>query len=952
MVMNHYTRTVAEEMHSAKKSLEVKQGKGNVTPLDILNAVTQKAPDPAAGILPPATHDVDNIDAETAKKYAQSSPELEREQTGAAFAKALFQNVPLNTLQLPILFKANLNEPTFLEAQILRNGKFFNFLEDQFLNLIDIPYVGKPFELLSNLVFSPRLEKAMGRKMQQVFDELSEQGGSAEKLRHQNIQSIVADQLGEKFYISLLTGKSLKEAETLVQNPDQLEEAFYESLPVSLTQASPKDAARRLPNLLRQRLRELNHAGPDNSPSLKVQLREEIEKTVKNLDPELVNLASNVLKEREFGLNWRIDAAKDVADMDKVRNMPNDEKARQEFRKQIDYLNKFWGQKLGDAMRSVFPKASVIAELTDFGTLARDGAEGSEGQIQKKSLFENNTFTSTPNMEHTYSPLSQLVHYAQRPDEFGASVITTGKFMQEHLKKMTQEVPLFAQRNFQNLTASPDYTTTSHALMVNPELFNQDRKQDIGLMEFFEQGIHELQNMACFANEREALKEKLGIENDQKLYALFDDFKLWIRPDSNADIVGDIARREPDWPQEIYNADIKAALWDKKTKPEKHYLRGPVPHDFKRQFANQVLGLWEDRLDPETGVINNDRSRLKPLAQKSPVLSNPDADQRQAGINILKDQLTRRMSESGEVKAMRAVINNAVVELAKTNATAKNPQALKTLWTALDKSIDQWGTHFGYQPLDIALNHVFEQFEPINNKLKENGENGLTRSEIEGLKLGIYNTAMKPVLHKQERVFAIQNALPGNPSVYLHDLFAQGGSELTKNIYAQNRGIIRVDKLQEKEGDFTDYLNRVGHIFNSRNKLQVLNDGIVLPVETDDAHGILPIVRDNGTDQAIVLIDTGKQNVKNGEAIKPLDTDIKSNQYSQVEGQWMDENRTMSMPLRLTASYLEPGTTYTDQENKDKFKLNEAGELVKIEANGQELKNFAIKPNRILLRDS
>ncbi|WP_373531053.1 hypothetical protein [Vampirovibrio sp.] len=946
MVMNHYTHTVAQEMQKAKQQLVIKNGKDNVTEADILKAVTQTR-EATTRILPPETHAVDHINAETAKEFAMASADYEPNQTGGAFAKALLQNVPLNTLQLPVLFKANLNQPTFLTSLALRTGKLQNFLEDRFLDLIDIPYVGKPFELLSNLAFSPRLEKAMGRKMQQVFDELSQQGSAANKLKHANIQSIVADQLGEKFYISLLTGKTLKEAEQLVQNPERLEAAFYESLPPSLSQASPQDAARRLPALLRKRLRELNHAGPNHTPSLQVQVREEVENIVKDLDPQLVNLAAKVIQRREFGLNWRIDAAKDVADMDKVKNTPNDEKARQEFKKQIQYLNQFWGQKLGGAMRAVFPKASVIAELTDFGTLARDGATGTLGETQKKSLFDNNTFTSAPNMEHTYSPLLQLVNYAQRPDEFGASVMTAGKFMKEHLQKMTQAVPLFSQRNFQNLTASPDYTTTTHALMVNPELFNQDRNKQMGLMEFFEQGVHELQNMACFANQRNELKAKLGITTDAELKAWFDDFKQWIHRSSNANIDGDIARKNPEWPPEIYNADNKAALWDEKTKPEKHYLRGPVPHDFKRQFADQVLGLWTDRLDPENGVSTNHRSRLKTVAQKSPTLSSPDANLRQTGIDVLKEQLKRRMSESGEVKAMRAVINNAVVELAKTNHTAQNPQALKTLWDALDKAIKRWGTHFGYQPLDTALNHVFEQFEQANNELNENG---LNRDEIEAFKLGIYNTAIKPVLHKQERIFAIQNALPGNPSVYLHDLLGQGGSELTNNIYAQNRGIMRVDKLQEENSDFSRYLERVGTIFKSRNNLEVLNDGIVLPVETDDAHGILPIVRDNGSDQAIVLIDTGKQNVKNGGVIKPLDTDMKSSQYSKVEGQWMDENRTMGMPLTLNSEHLVPETTYIDQESGETFKINQAHQLVKVESDGREIQDFAIRANRILLR--
>ncbi|WP_303673731.1 hypothetical protein [Vampirovibrio chlorellavorus] len=956
MVMNHYTHQVAVNMAKAKQALKAASQDKTKEPTaaEILESVTLRdgPPDiqPTYGILPPKTAlPVDHFKEDTLKEFANSEPTFEGVQTGQAFAHTLLQNVPLNTVPFPILFKANLNEDQFLKSLPLRQGKLMNALEDRFLTLIDIPYVGKPFEYLSQFVFSPRIEKAVGRKMQQIFNELdlNKENSAGYKLRHEAIQDIVADQLGEKLYISLITGKSLKEAEELALNPEALETAFYESLPPSLIEAPPREAARRLPILIRQRLRELNYPGPKNEPSLQVQIREEVEKIVQDLEPSLVNLAANVLKEREFGLNWRIDAAKDVADLDQVRQAPNTEKAREAFREQVKYLNEFWGQKLGDAMRGVFPKASVIAELTDFGLLARDDDHSQEGQALKKSLFESNTFTSAPNMEHTYSPLLQLVNYAQRPDEFGASQMTPNHFLKNHVEKMTQEVPLFAQRNFQNLTGSHDFSTTSHALLINPELFNQDRSQKPGLLEFMDQGLHEVQYMPSFAHRRDELKQALGLPDDNTLDQWLTTFRKWLQPASNADIPGTLSKEKPTWPAEIYTEKAKAALWDEKTEREKHYLRGALPMDLRTQFPKQLRGLIENRLDPEKGVGSNDRSVLRELTELSPVLKGTNAAQQKQALDKLEDILKNRMAEPGEAKAMRGIINNAMADVLKNNPSALTTPQQEAIWKGLDQAIQQWGAHFGYMPLDAALNQVFHYAH------KGLRETNLTQPQIETLKLNLYNTAMSPVLAKQERIFAIQNALPGNPSVYLPDLFGQGGSEFTKNIYSQNRGIIRTDRLQEgQDSEFGKYWQRVGQIFNSRKQLSVLTDGIVLPVETNDAHGILPIIRDNGADQVIVLVDTGKPNTANGKQIPALDTNDKTSpdRYSNVQGQWSEPGRTLNA-LPLKSDHLKAGTVYVDIETKERFKLKESGELVKLADDGvTEATKFDIKANRILKR--
>lgn len=959
MVMNHYTGSVAEKLYEAKQILG-----DNATPEALINAVTEGAESPiqkpALKILPKQTEmDSDRV----LPDLAETRPDFERKEIGTKFAETLIKNVPLNTLQLPILFKANLNEKTFLKSLNQPRTGFSGFIENKVLTpMASLPVVGKPVASLNDWLFPPRLQKAIGGKMQQIFEEVSTDGTVAEKLRHQKVQNIVADRLGEKFYLSLLTGKSLKESEAMMQDPDQLEQAIYQSLPPSLMNASPQEAARRLPALMRKRIQDMNKPQGNGQASLQVQVRDAVKEITQNLDPTLVNLAAGVLNQREFGLNWRLDAAKDVADIDRVRNAPNKEEKIRRFKEEIEYLKQFWGNELKIAMRDPFSNASVIAELTDFGELA--GGDHALGEQLKKMLFDDQTFTSTPNMSHTYSPLAQLVHYAQRPDEFGNSTLAPSEFMAKNVLPMTRELPLFSQRQLQNLSSSHDFSTTSHAMLLNPELFNMDRLTPPGLVEFFKVAANELMDDPSFEHTRDTL-EKAGFKDPKEAIKAL---KTWLaQGEARGFVPGQLralAAKEPAYrllaefyDEQTKNGHTKAKEGKAPSLAVKN-LYTPTPQDAKSQFVKALfqpnilpakLQEGTDAYGDEKGAAykkdaaGKEKHPLRPLAG---MLEGKAPAEREKMMAALSDALTTRMKESSETKAMRAAIGDAVTQAAQSNADLKNPAVRTAIWKGLDEAAARWGSHFGYQGLDVALNHVFETAHAEIEK-----QIGFEKTEQ--LKVAIYNQALKPVMAKQERIFAIQNALPGNPSVYLPDLFLQGGSEYTKNIYVQNRAMIRSDRLSGDNGGnagFNDYWNNVGNIFNSRTKLPALNDGIVLPLDNmDDAdkQGILPIVRDNGKQQVIALIDTGKP----GEIDKsPKNLERKLYPVGDRKVFGAPENRNLTS-LNLKSQHLTPGSTYEDVNTEELFKLDDDFNLKPTRPDGTVIaEGIKLGSNRILVR--
>jgi hypothetical protein len=851
LVMNTHIGNVAEELQKTKAQhpqASVSQWVKNITKAD----ANPKTP----GILPPVTDEAqDTLTAyELQRVMDHAAPDHSFQNAGKAFAKRLLDEVPMDVLPLPTLFKADLCYPGLKEAlNPTQRGGFANFMSHVVLGtLTHLPLLGRVFKAIRNFFYPLPFQKALGEKMEHIFEQLDTK--TQYKLRHNNMQSLLADRVGETLYLSLLTGLTPDQVKLKQENPKALEDAFYQGMPQDLLQADPVVASKLLPRLLNQRLKKLSSH----------QMAKLVDAELKNLDPKLAAVAQAILQKREAGLNWRIDAARDVGDMSRVLDTPPDKRAGV-FKEEINYVQKFW-DKLAGAMRAPFPKTSIIAELTDFELLANHNKPVAAQAM--KQLFDGNTFSGTPNMSHLYSPLMQLVNFAQRPDEYGKRQMGSGGFLNE-LQRMSEAVSFPALRQYQNMTTSHDYPTSSHALLINPDLFNMDLLKWWGLKDDLTVAANELKSKACFEENRNQLN-KPGVDIDtQKLNsALYRLTTLLHDPKTAALLKGKDAKSL----QAFYSSDAKA----------KHEETNcPTPQELKGKFAEQLF----DALEP------------KDLGLETP-----------QQMSELKAALKARMTEPSETKAMRGAIVNAVLQ--QSNFSEKERQAL---WAGLDKAAEKWGRHLGYQQLDTALNHVFETIDPA-----------VFAGQLEAKKLALYQTASKPVMENLQRLFAVQAALPGNPSVYLNDLFAQGGSEWIKNVFVQNRNLIRTDKLQD-DVDFKNFYGEVGKIFGARSnpamlkaypELQALNNGALIPVTPDEKSGVLPIVRDNGEHQVITLVNVG--------TTKALDFNNKAG-FGKEANYPMPERPKADLTKYqpdLSELGLRNGTTYQDVNSQEWFKVN------------------------------
>lgn len=938
-VMNTHVDSVTRALAQVKARYP--QGQNLTAPqlLGLVQEITQKpgeAPT-AQKILPPVTYpDLENLTREEVESAIASGDQCPPEETGKKLAGHVLQEYPLTALELPIMFKAALSHPGLSDS--LQSGKqtFIGRLLSGLLSpLLKIPGLGKMFAALKDAVVPGSFENALARKLSETVNLLTPE--AREKLRDGRIQSLVTEKLAESLYTKIFTGLD----DTTGKSPEEIRKAFLDTIPQGIYRDDPETAAIKLPRFMRQRLAKIDIGA----------LTRMLEKDLNGLDPKLAGLAEAIIEKREFGLNWRLDAAKDVSNTDVIRaTAPQDRP--EVFLKEIEFVRQFWKQ-LSDSIHGVYKKASIIAEFTDFFPFTGNHTPTIKEATDR--LYKDTTFNGMVDWNYTYHQLHSLVHHDQRPDELGGNQYHPSEFLtgqvsmagtQPGLDTMNQELPFPVLRQYQNISSCHDQITSSHGLLINPSLAFMDLYKWWGLKDDLNEICNEFKSKACFDEARKAT----GI------------------PDVNATLGKLMAE---------VNAD-----------------------KFKDQLSDDLRSFFDAGIKGENkgemGEPIATPSALKPRFIEEIFAKIPAA---KLGLNAvqheaLKKALTARISEASESRAMRAVIVNAMLklnweEMPSNHKLAPEQQAAvqQSLWRAIDKTIGEWGRHFGYQPLDIALTRIFLNFAK-DPALPEQAKG---KAFQDALKSRIFTIANQPVMDKLLRIFAVQTAMPGNPSIYLQDLFARGGGEWLKNIFVQNRNLIPIhmlpaDPKAAPQTPFQHFFHEAGQILRTRSALtdpasgleskgfepeeamairrscaQALNNGTMLmtipsrPPEgkadpmfdrikknMDDA-GVMPIVRDNGQDQVIVLVNTGMPKNRRDDYSDRVGTEA---DYKDIP---LENPVARDHKPDLSYLKLAPGTRYIDVQTGEAFRLDAQGLLVSEQ---DPAKGVDVKFSRFLVRDN
>jgi hypothetical protein len=614
---------------------------------------------------------------------------------------------------------------------------------------------------------------------------------------------------------------------------------------------------------------------------------QQINHVLSQMDAESIALGRELLNTQELGPNLRIDAAKDVGNLQRVTTLSGSQR-RDAFLEEVDKAKDFWQQVLAPS-RALYPPMSVIAELTDLEALA--GSKNGAKQAQKAF---NQVFTGTPDLDQIFSWGYQLIHHSPTPHQYGDSQRYLGST--EYgltgfiplLKQRAQALPLSAQLQYQNLVSSHDYATTSHNLLHNPAIAVMDQTPYWGLENDWHQVRKELDSKPCFLRERHQLKQA-GVNDLGRTLYLFEQRAKHLLPQLSQEL------------QTCWSLDSKKA--DK--------FIAPTPADLKRRFVQEVLN----------------HSTLNDLE-----LSTEQAK------TAFEAVLIARLTEPSEIRAMRATLNNTWLDTLKQHPDWR-PLTVH-LYNAFDKIVAKDGRHTGYQAFDNIIDktinalpeHVLADLQPTQTQQTQanSAHPSKTNKPAEGnklskmaLKQALWQQAMPPVLDKLLRMLAIQVGSPGIPSIYMQDFYPPSGGETVKNQMVQNRTPISLTHTPE---GIKAYQQQAMWLLGLRQHYPALDNGILLnPMSKHTEYmvsnqGVIPFIRDNGEQQVILLVNTG----------------------SPAEGNWanrvgdeahypafaLQKPVVKDLDLNLWHMGLPEGTRYRDAQTGHGFVINHAGRLV------------------------
>lgn len=974
-VSNTYTERVARALSQAQDKTP------NANPDALIRAITNPSAKPSPDYALPKVElpQIETLTPAEIQQALEDTNQVASADLPRALASGLLKHYPLMALELPVMFKSILSYPDL--SDVLSGtapGGFPKFWREKVQRgLSTLPVIGRSFE---------NFEQQLTRTFDQINAQLSPE--AREKLKDPKVASLLYESLGEAVFMKLFTGLDVLDPQTQANlTQERIEEALYQTTPSRIVQNNPTSASKLLPGFMKRQLKQIDT----------VTLAHLMEQRLQDLDPQWVALAKAVLNKREFGLNWRLDAAKDVADMDRVLNEEPADRAPV-FQEEMQFVRKFWNS-LNQSIRQEFPKASLIGELTDFELFA---GNNEVGRSELAATLGAGDINGAPNMSFLFSSLLEVINHTQRPDEYGGKTISPTAFMLNAAKMSSQTYPNAAIQNNQNFTSSHDYVSTAHSLLLNSDIWTMDHVRWLGLSDDLREACNELLYKPCFEAQRakldqqfpswrgvvQKLESRMVKHHDDRTWRQTEGMRLRLKNPGHQKYYNEHAKSDTDGhlllglaKQPAKNLDDLFAalppdgldLSDEQLTTLKDTLKKGYPpsgesEELKIQLLRSIpnlghvlhqlrtLGQSDElrRQIPRPVLASIEKASVNPENAATPfelkasfvddLLTNgipaSELDMSRKERGLLAPMLQARMTEHSEDRAMRAVIVNNWMRFTEDrhspwNKLTASPRFLlndndqlkteltQSLWRALDTTIKQTPRHFGYQPLDTALNNVFANLDNEWQKaLPDRIQRDPQKIEtfIQELKHALYQQANGPVMDKLLRIFAIQSAMPGNPSLYLHDLFAQGGGEWLKNEFVQDRAPIRIDRLESEPG-MNRFMQSVTEILGQRAQLPALTNGQLIPITADDEVGVLPIVRDNGQDQVIVLVNTGKpQGPQWGQG--KVGT---SAQYTEITTTTPEIKNYVPNLAELKAR---PGTVYRDVNTNERFKINASGQLV------------------------
>lgn len=317
---------------------------------------------------------------------------------------------------------------------------------DEYYNKMPQAY-RQTYQLMDNLYANEMTQKATSilKEVEQISgkklfagEDLTQEG--------REIFTLLANDITKFLVVSSLapTIKPLPNNDMLEYNLADLAKVDLNSLNLQF-ESTPEDTAKLLISKIKNGLNSI-------PTELEASFVKMLSDRVVKMDSDSINVAKLIVEKTESGLDWRIDAAKDVGDWENL------EAERFDSEKNKDGILGFWN-KFNTNVRKYNPRSYIIGELTDWH------------QMNKQNFIQKSGFTTMSDYEFFFSTLPAL--YGQNDegshyDDFAGTIY-------DRLNKYFDS-GIVDNLNFQHrFVGNQDKPRIGHLMSVDVNAFNANK---------------------------------------------------------------------------------------------------------------------------------------------------------------------------------------------------------------------------------------------------------------------------------------------------------------------------------------------------------------------------------------------------------------------------------------------------------------------------------------------
>ena len=582
---------------------------------------------------------------------------------------------------------------------------------------------------------------------------------------------------------------------------------------------------------------------------------EYISKQIEGKDADTFRIAEAIQYINAKGLSWRLDAAKDLVDMDAVRNGEND------IHDQWEAVTKIWKTIIEKGIKSENPNAYIVAELTDIPELFRFTYGPKSNPYEDQTNINNCKFNGesdaitkffnetgiTAEAGYSYFFTNLLKNFA--PDfEKGEYICDTHDAFKERMDVLMQTRDIHYILNLLTFIGNHDKTRTIQGLATDMRLFQspitysytadgeilfdseQDQRQkviqilsgaktysevpielrlNVNNMDYFRtispkavaqaktllRSIDE--NLVSVASKEDILAIRNAIIDLANGNYLSDEAtkpmtRIDVKQLSSIDnIVDEIAQLSLDRGLYITPQDKQKILKNINQMDLNNYL---VQGDFDWGVPNQEIGNKNKEYLKDILGVSDDGSRYSLYTVQ---------------LARLVKEAYRKAGKDVDNAAFKDGLKDFINKYNRKFVEQHTAEAIKAESYDLTRNKES----FGVKPFENAMEWVINQAEFKTGRKIENRKYIIDK---------VVTSITEPAIQKEAMIMSYLNALAGIPTTFAGDEYGMSGYEdKAKNKYLQNRNAVR------KGVDGDRYSKIVNSTISLRtyNELHSLNDG-------------------------------------------------------------------------------------------------------------------------------